>query len=151
MGPAVAVDVPVQTAAAERALATCSAALGKEQCALATEGVNARWYAVVRFDPERQAVLLIQLYDGNAGPRVASSQLEFKDRDTELERWASAGVVVAALVAAQTEAKTAPDPDPQPVPVPAPPVPPRAPPKPGPRAASQSAWARVDIGATGGS
>lgn len=151
MGPAVAVDVPVQTATAERALATCSAALGKDQCALATAGVEARWYAVVRFDPERQAVLLIQLYDGTAGPRVASSQLEFKDRDTEAERWASAGVVVAALVAAQGEAKPAQEPEPQPVPVPAP-APPVAVARKAPaRVAKPGAWARVDVGATGGS
>jgi TolA-binding protein len=89
---------PVEAEAAQRALSTCNAALGAEQCVLASEGAVARWYAVVRFDPERRAVLTIQLFDGsNGGARVAESELEFKERDSELERWASAGVVVAAL------------------------------------------------------
>ncbi len=153
MGPAVVVDVPpVQAAAAERALATCNAALGNGACTLANSGTSARWYAVVRFDPERQEVLSIQLFEGNTdSPRIASSQLEFKDRDTELERWASAGVVVAALVAAQTAAE--PEVKPEPVPAPVPPPPPRlpAPPPIPPRVLSPAAWVRLDLGATGGS
>jgi len=156
MGPTVVVDVPsVQAAAAERALETCNGALGSGACALANEGGSARWYAVVRFDPERQAVLLIQLYDGNTeGERVASTQLEFKDRDSELERWASAGVVVAALVAAQSATAES---EPAPEPIQPPPPAPRPPPQAlratqrEARAPSPSIWARLDLGATGGS
>src|SRR5450432_3600591 len=121
MAFAVVVDVPpVEAGTAERTLATCNAALGADKCALASEGVSGHWYAVVRFDPERRTVLTIQLFDGSSeGVRVASSELEFKERDTELERWASAGVVVAALVAAQTSIPL--EPKPKPVPPPAPP------------------------------
>ena len=46
--------------------------------------------------------LTIELYERNrGGSRVASSELEFKESDPKEERWASAGVVVAALVLAQ--------------------------------------------------
>ena len=151
MAYAVVVDVPpVEAEAAERTLATCNAALGAEKCALASDGVSGHWYAVVRFDTERRAVLTIQLFDhGSEGPRVASSELEFKDRDTELERWASAGVVVAALVAAQTQIP--PEPKPELVPTPAPirkPAPLRARPA---LVRVRPQWLRMDLGATGGS
>ncbi|HTA91603.1 MAG TPA: hypothetical protein VK745_18595 [Polyangiaceae bacterium] len=151
MAYAVVVDVPpVEAEVAQRALTTCNAALGADRCAFASVGAVAHWYAVVRVDPERKAVLTIQLYDGSAeGVRVASSALEFKDRDTELERWASAGVVVAALVAAQTA------PSPEPAPPPAPVVaPPTVLPKRQPRptlVALRPVWLRMDLGATGGS
>src|SRR3954462_5993433 len=104
---AVVVEVPpVEAATAARTIATCNAALGPEQCVLS--GTNAAsdppayWYAVVRYADDGQARLSIELYAGNrAGSRIASSELEFKPRDSEQERWASAGVVVAALVLAQ--------------------------------------------------
>jgi hypothetical protein len=153
MAFAVVVDVPpVEAEAAQRALTTCNAALGPEKCALASEGATAHWYAVVRFDPERGAVLTIQLFDGSSqGVRVASSELEFKDRDTELERWASAGVVVAALVAAQTSAPAEPTRRPAPPPTPAPVS--KSPARSArPRLAPvRQRWLRMDLGATGGS
>jgi hypothetical protein len=141
---------PVEAEVAQRALTTCNAALGADRCAFANVGAVAHWYAVVRVDPERNAVLTIQLYDGNTeGVRVASSALEFKDRDTELERWASAGVVVAALVAAQTSPP--PEPEPPPVVVTPPPVVARKrPPRPT-LVALRPVWLRMDLGATGGS
>jgi hypothetical protein len=153
MAYAVVVDAaPVEVDTAQRALANCNAALGPEKCVLASDGVSAHWYAVVRFDPERKAVLTIQLYDGGTqGIRVASSELEFKDRDTELERWASAGVVVAALVAAQSSAPQESEPKPVPVALPAPV---RVAPPPAPRVRLvpvQPVWVRMDLGATGGS
>ncbi len=150
MNFAVVVDVPPSEApAAASALTTCNAALGAQRCALA-EGVNSgAWYAVVRFDPERSTVFWIQLHDGSAaGMQVATSQLEFKDRDSPQERWASAGVVVAALVAAQSASDS-----PAPPPVVArrlPPALPHTAPKP-PSPAPGRAWLRLDLGATGGS
>jgi len=155
MAFAVVVDVPAAEAAAvARTLATCNAALGPRECGLASEGGAGRWYAVVRFDPERHSVLTIRLFDGSAeGPEVASSELAFKDRDSELERWASAGVVVAALVAAQTSEAAAPTPPSPPTPVPMAP-PPRAPTPPPRRpklVALHPVWVRLDLGATGGS
>ncbi len=153
MNFAVVVDVPpIEAAAAASALTTCNAALGAQRCALAVGDNAGAWYAVVRFDPERSTVFSIQLHDGGAtGVQVATSQLEFKDRDSAQERWASAGVVVAALVAAQSASES---PPPSPPVAAAPPPPPAPPPRPAPmRLAPPRApyWLRADLGATGGS
>ena len=91
---------------AARTIATCSAALGPEQCVLSSNHSRseppAHWYAVVHYGAEGEARLIIDLYArGPEGSRIASSELEFKAQDSAEERWASAGVVVAALVLAQ--------------------------------------------------
>lgn len=107
MAFAVAVELPpIEAVTAARAIATCNATLGPGQCVLARgtdrSSPATRWYAVVRFGPEGETRLTIELYEGPRGEsRVASSQLVFKERDSPEERWASAGVVVAALVLAQ--------------------------------------------------
>src|SRR3954470_12844197 len=94
---AVVVDVPpVEAAAAARTLATCNAALGPGQCLLSGANPGAdgasRWYAVVRYGDDGKARLTIELYERDReGSRVASSELEFKERDSVEERWASAG------------------------------------------------------------
>src|SRR4051794_14414507 len=100
---AVAVDVPpVEVAVAERTLASCNAVLGAEKCVLSGADGASRWYAVVRYGLEGRTRLTIELYERDrGGSRVASSELEFKESDPKEERWASAGVVVAALVLAQ--------------------------------------------------
>lgn len=150
---AVVVDVPpLEAAAAARTVATCNAALGPGQCALAESTLSpdhaSRWYAVVRYGPEGQARLTIELYEGTReGGRVASSELEFKERDSPEERWASAGVVVAALVAAQP---AVPSPAPQ-KPSPAPVVPFTAVVKVEPPATRRPPWLRLDLGITAGS
>jgi hypothetical protein len=151
---AVAVDVPpMEAAAAARTLATCNAALGPEQCVLSgaspgSDGAS-RWFAVVRYGPDGEAKLTIELYENNRdGNRVASSELEFKERDSPEERWASAGVVVAALVLAQAadQNRVEKKPEPAPVLVAKPPV--SSPPAP---VQSPSSWLRLDLGATAGS
>ncbi|MET0792131.1 MAG: hypothetical protein ABW061_11470, partial [Polyangiaceae bacterium] len=154
MNFAVVVDVPpIEARAAASVLATCNAALGAHHCAIAAPEVLGQWYAIVRFASDQNTVFTIELHDGAPnGAQVASSQLEFKAGDSERERWASAGVVVAALVAAQNaegdEAKPEPPP-PEPVPVPVP-IPVRVPPssRPSPR---RLHWLRLDLGATVGS
>jgi len=153
MAFAVVIDVPpIEAATAARTIATCNATLGAEQCVLASGNASAqavsRWYAVVRFGSDGQARLTIELYDGSrSGGRVASSELEFKERDSPEERWASAGVVVAALVLAQPLDR-APVKKPEPEPVPAAkasePVPLAA-------AARPKSWFRLDLGITAGS
>lgn len=150
MSAAVVLDVPaIEASAAASALSTCNAALGAERCALAGPNREADWYAVVRFDPQRAAVLRIELHRGDAsGAEVAASQLEFKERDAARERWASAGVVVAALVAAQhpepNESAPAP-PAARPAAAPVRPAPPPAP------ARRMRYIPRLELGATGGS
>lgn len=153
MNFAVVVDVPpIEASAAASVLSTCNAALGAQHCAIAGPDVSGQWYAVVRFAPEQSTVFRIELHDGTpSGTQVAASQLEFKDRDSERERWASAGVVVAALVAAQSAGESEPPPKTEPA-KPAPLVtrPPLNPP-PRPRPVEPPYWPRVDIGATLGS
>jgi len=151
---AVVLDVPpVEAAASARALATCNAALGPQQCALAdstsSSGSTSHWYAVVRYDPDGHASLTIELHEGNRdGSRVANSELEFKERDPPEERWASVGVVVAALVLAQPvvqkrdqheAAASVATTEPATVRVPSPP------------AAAGSPWLRLDLGISAGS
>src|SRR6187549_568303 len=149
---AVVVDVPpVEAAASARTLATCNAALGPGQCALtsASSDEASRWYAVVRYGADGQARLTIELREGHRdGSRVASSELEFKERDSPEERWASVGVVVAALVLAQPAIQNRAEQNPASAPVaPAQPeVVERPPPAVHPRA-----WLRVDLGITAGS
>ncbi|HET7544127.1 MAG TPA: hypothetical protein VFK05_29850 [Polyangiaceae bacterium] len=150
MGFAVAVDIPpVEAAAAARTVATCNAALGPEQCVLAgtrSSDSAARWYAIVRYGRDGRARLTIELYERTPdGSRVASSELEFKERDAPEERWASVGVVVAALVLAQPA-------DREPVPKKAEP-PPVARPKAAPAqpAPQPPAWLRLELGLTAGS
>ncbi|HKO51057.1 MAG TPA: hypothetical protein VJV79_25285 [Polyangiaceae bacterium] len=149
---AVVLDVPpLEAAAAARTLSTCNAALGPEQCVLADTIADSRgaahWYAVVRYGSDGQARLTIELYPGNRqGGRVASSELEFEERDSPEERWASAGVVVAALVAAQPAIQSSTDQKPAPVA----PVQPAAIATP-PSAARRSAGWRLDLGVTAGS
>jgi hypothetical protein len=154
---AVVVDVPpVEATAAARTLATCNAALGAGQCALAgaKAGTDAAslWYALVRYGSGGQLELTIELYERTrAGSRVASSELEFKERDPPEERWASVGVVVAALVLAQPAKPAIPKRvDEQPAPAlaasarPVALVPPVA-------AVRRPPWLRLDLGISAGS
>jgi len=142
----------MEAATTARAIATCNAALGPDQCALssAVSGPDSasRWYAVVRFASDGEARLSIELYPGSrVGGRVASSELEFKERDSPEERWASVGVVVAALVLAQPLDRERVEEEPQPVP---PMAKPAAPLRPAP-VVPPSHWWRLDLGLTVGS
>jgi hypothetical protein len=159
---AVVIDVPpIEASTAARTIATCNATLGPEQCVLAGESGSAnpeaRWYAVVRYGSEGEARLTIELYDGSAaGPResnyaagrVARSELEFKERDSPEERWASTGVVVAALVLAQPLDRSPVEQKPGPVVVA--PAKPSAPIHPAPVERAKR-WLRLELGATFGS
>src|SRR6478736_7340202 len=165
MAFAVVIDVPpIEAATAARTIATCNATLGPDQCVLATGNGSAdppsRWYAVVRFGPDGEVRLTIELYDGNRdadrdgshagshpGTRIASSELEFKERDSPEERWASAGVVVAALVLAQPTDRAPSEKKAEPPPVVVVPPAPK-PPAPPPR---RTHFWRLDLGVTAGS
>jgi len=146
---AVAVDVPpVEVALAERTLATCNAVLGSDKCVLSGADGAARWYAVVRYGLDGKTRLTIELYERNrGGSRVASSELEFKESDPKEERWASAGVVVAALVLAQPAEQN----DTEQGPARAPDDPERAAPTALQPELRRTPWLRLDLGATGGS
>jgi len=162
MAFAVVIDVPpIEASTAARTVATCNATLGPAECVLAggSSGANpeSRWYAVVRYGSDGEARLTIELYDGDAdrtggggraAARVARSELEFKERDSPEERWASAGVVVAALVLAQPLDRAPVEKKSEPVPVPA--AKPSEPIRPAP-VASPARWLRLELGATLGS
>ena len=151
---AVVLDVPpVEAGATARTLATCNAALGPGQCALAGANLGSggapRWYALVRYGSGGQRELTIELYERTReGSRVARSELEFEARDSTEERWASVGVVVAALVAAQPAVQGAPEP--QPAQKPSVPVAAAIARRPA-RVVSSSPWLRLDLGGTAGS
>jgi hypothetical protein len=159
---AVVIDVPpIEASTAARTIATCNATLGPEQCALASKSSGAnpesRWYAVVSYGADGEARLTIELYDGNhaetrdasrAADRVARSELEFKERDSPEERWASAGVVVAALVLAQPLDRAPIEKKSDPAPVVA--VRPSEPTRPVANA-RPARWLRLELGATVGS
>jgi hypothetical protein len=146
---AVAVDVPpVEVALAERTLATCNAVLGSEQCVLSGADGASRWYAVVRYGLDGKTKLTIELYERNrGGSRVASSELEFKESDPKEERWASAGVVVAALVLAQPAEQN----DPEQGPARAPAGAELSAPTAQQPALRRTPWLRLDLGVAGGS
>lgn len=154
---AVVIDVPpIEAGTAARAIATCNATLGPEQCVLTgakPAGEPSRWYAVVRYGAEGEARLRIELFDGDRDAyhgesRVASSELEFKERDSPEERWASAGVVVAALVLAQPADRAPIEKKSEPPPAVATPLTVASRPAP---AATPARWLRLDLGASAGS
>jgi hypothetical protein len=112
---AVAIDVPsdVAPAVAQIVVDRCESAIGNGRCPLAAnvgESVRIDWYAVVRSGEGTPLRLEIDFRARSAsGPLLAQRTLSFSDRDAAESRWASAGLVVAALVteAEALEAATA--------------------------------------------
>ncbi|HEY4159259.1 MAG TPA: hypothetical protein VGM29_14220 [Polyangiaceae bacterium] len=138
---AVIVDVPAsEIKRAAPAISTCNKALGQDRCLLhGADRESAEWFAVVRFDDETQQSCSIELHQADPnGPTVATTALRFSTLDSADERWASAGVVVAALVLAQR-----PSPEPAPIVPPVAPPPPISPP---PTKPEQNAWLRAEAG-----
>jgi hypothetical protein len=137
--PAVALDVPVELSAdlSGSALRSCNLALGAGRCvpgdrAVAQE-LDVAWIATLRYPGEPEASVRIELHAVHSPESVvAVRQLDFQVTDAPAQRWATAGVVVAALVvgaeSAEISAEEHPPPKPQPPPPPpAPKVEPRAP------------------------
>jgi hypothetical protein len=106
---AVVIDVApeVEAPLAEVAVQSCDAALGAGRCGFGRQaGVEpqAEWYAVVRWEGDRLEIAHIEFRRRNSeGPLVRSRQIMFSSRDDARDRWASVGVLVAALVAAEEE------------------------------------------------
>ncbi len=180
MSPLVAIDVPLDTAPeyAAAVVGSCSAALGEGACQAAggpgslargllepTPGsdpptggapttTDVQWVAVVRWDDVNYRTLRIELRPGVEQPPVETRVVAFTPADPPRQRWASAGLVVAALVSRR---ETGPRPPPVAPPAPAPPPPtepsppPEAMPPPAPALPVRShPWARVDVGALAG-
>jgi hypothetical protein len=99
----VAIDFPEQTPRAwvEAATSACQAALGDDRCVAGRTTTPHAWRAAVELSDEPEApVLLIELYDVSNEALESARQLRFQDIDPERQRWASAGVVIAAMVSA---------------------------------------------------
>jgi hypothetical protein len=138
----VAIDVPDETpiewvvAAAQ----ACEAALGTGRCVRDASTGDVGWRAVIVLAEGGAPVLRIELYSAASGAMEAVRRLQFLPIDPERQRWASAGVVVAAMVRAReagieetTEVPEKPPPPPQIIVDPPDPLP--SPPRPAPKPA----------------
>jgi hypothetical protein len=101
---AVAINVPpdLSPAVAQIAVNRCESAIGRRRCPLASDvddSVAIHWYAVVRAEEGLPPRLQIDFRERSlSGPLLAQRTLFFSDRDALQSRWASAGLVIAALV-----------------------------------------------------
>jgi len=111
----------------------------------------ARWIAVVRWDDVDYRTLRIELQPGFEQPPVETRVVAFTPADPPRQRWASAGLVVAALVSRR---ETIPRPPPFKPREPEPPIEPPPPESPQPLPPVQRPprhpWARIDSGGLAG-
>lgn len=103
-----AADVSPELSAA--AVRSCQAALGEGQCRLDEPGgAAAEWQATVTSEDEHLDAARIELRRSTGAPLLVTRELSFVPEDAPRERWASVGVLIAALVVARSrEAETAP-------------------------------------------
>jgi hypothetical protein len=112
----VVIEVPdaAAPAAALVAVGRCAQALGAGRCLVARDSVDASYYAQIVSGPGATR-LTIEFRRGSAsGPILAERELMFAVTDASESRWASAGLVVAGLVAAFTANAETPAPLPLP-------------------------------------
>jgi hypothetical protein len=109
-----------------RTLKSCEAALGAEQCRLTDETTSDDdFYAIVTSDREGVSAHIVLLRHGATQP--TERDISFAPEDPPGDRWASVGVVIAALVTAESGRTPAPvhqrplPPAPKPKPVAPPP------------------------------
>jgi hypothetical protein len=122
---------PQLTAAAVR---SCEAALGDGQCRLDV-ALPSDFHASIVASDERLDAAHVEIRKEEGAPPVVTRDFSFAPEDTPRERWASAGVLIAALVVAEARAEPPPPKEPAPPPVepprrappPPPPEPPRGP------------------------
>jgi hypothetical protein len=159
--PAVALDLPAELSPelSGSTLRSCNLALGVGRCVLrdraAAEQPEVAWVALLRSANEPEASVRIELRAAEgAEPAVAVRQLDFQVTDVPSQRWATAGVVVAALVVgveskevSTAEARARVEPSPAP-PEPAPTAAPTSSAKPPQR--HSGALLRLDLGVLGG-
>ena len=107
MLPIVAIEVPSELAPAiaDSVKWSCENAIGGGRCPLARELTNAgdvAWYAIVRGDFDEPSKLRIEFRTGSRAGRVLAQRVvAFSDRDLPESRWATAGLIIAGLVAAE--------------------------------------------------
>jgi hypothetical protein len=127
---------------AARTVKSCEAALGEEHCRLTDEPPSGEdYYAIVTADGASADGAYIVISRHDPEHPIVERHLTFLPEDAPGDRWASVGVVIAALVTA-AEGPAEKPPPPRPVPVaPPPPRRPVARPKPPPAAHP----ARIDL------
>jgi hypothetical protein len=151
--------------------ASCTAALGEGACEPTSEADSPRYFAVIRWSGPGSTDLRVELRERDGeGPTLDTRVILFTPADRLRQRWASAGLVVAALVV-QREAGESPAAPPTPAPAPPPesavsepaPAPPPETPSPvespaapppapvgavelSPLPASAARWIAVDVG-----
>jgi hypothetical protein len=111
MSPLVALEMPPEVVPElhAAALRSCNLALGADRCVqsrVEPPKPMAAWLAVLRLHDEDELRVHIELRDGTTGGALFSvRELEFRPSDDPLQRWAAAGVVVAALVVSADRAQ----------------------------------------------
>jgi hypothetical protein len=120
----VAPDVAPELSAA--AVHSCEAALGTGQCQLESDA-PADFYAIVVFPADGASGAdstnaHVEIRRAANTPALGTRDVSFGAEDTPHERWASAGVLIAALVVSEARTET-PPPPPRETPRPAPPKP----------------------------
>jgi hypothetical protein len=104
---AVAIDFPLESAqiAVQTVSRSCEEALGEGRCPAAMDlkpAAVVTWYAVIHSDDQDLSKLRVEFRDRSAeGVLIETRNLTFSERDSVKSRWASAGAVIAALVAAR--------------------------------------------------
>jgi hypothetical protein len=133
-------DVPPELSAL--AVRSCDTALGEGKCQL--EGpAPAEWHATVSTSDPNLTNVRIEVRKESSSSAPEVRDLSFSPEDSVRERWASVGVVIAALVVARSRES---EPQEAPAPVaPPPPPPPIARPTPRPVAAPPPRIFRFDL------
>jgi hypothetical protein len=118
---AIHVESEVSPDLLEATVRSCDVALGADHCRL-SDGPpeDDVFYATVRIDEPSGDTAHITVQRHAAGPLLTERDLAFTSEDSPAERWASVGVVIAALVADRARVEKPPPPAP---PKPPPPVP----------------------------
>lgn len=108
----VAPDVPADLSSA--AIRSCNTALGTRQCRLEdAESRDAEWQATVSASDSNLDSVRIELKRRAGGAAPEMRELSFGPEDAPRERWASIGVLIAALVVAASR-ELEPEPPPAP-------------------------------------
>jgi hypothetical protein len=136
---AIHVQPGVSPELAATAVRSCDAALGEGQCRLDVTA-SSDYHAAVVANDERFDAARVEIRKEEGGPPLSSRDVTFAPEDTPRERWASAGVLVAALVVAEARTEHPPPPKPEP-----PPEPPKRAPPPPPAPPSRGASVRIDL------
>jgi hypothetical protein len=147
MVPAVAIEVPtdVPAAIADAALASCQNAIGAGRCVLSDDNASTTWHATITGVDGEPLRLRIEFRSHAPDATTAEKILIFSEHDDVASRWASAGLVIAGLVAAEESAPKKPIEHREPDAVPPPPASVSSPPPPPPDLHSG-----IDAGGLGG-